>query len=327
MSVKKRSRVSNEASRLPPTTLSFTNSKDKYHIAAAEADDFVDLCEIAASAQVIEFDSNGRVVRPSFLPSNSYDAINGLAKMPLPPEVLSSMSEIHNHVKEEVTKANMVPWAGLGEDTTRLRAFGFLGVNSLNRLDDSGVRLYAAEKVGVDAKKDEAANRSAITVLKGEWNARGFQAANGLIDALRPSGGCIQFDMLRAEELVAYQPNLHNGARHLAAHLDWPRHEGFGKVIVTVAIKGGATILLIGGTSNQDESSGGEAAQPAWRFHLNEGECYVLSGCARSRCLHAVLADDGEESVGGQRESLNLRFGLHTAEEAMEVTKFWPDEL
>merc|ERR1711918_71506 len=103
---------------------------------------------------------------------------------------------------------------------------------------------------------------------------------------------------------VIYQTNLHNGGQHLKAHLDWPLHEGFGKVIVTVAIKGGATILIIG----YDYDATGH--QPVWKFRVEEGEAYVLSGSARNRCLHAVLADDGE------RESLNLRFGLHTPEEA-----------
>ena len=41
--------------------------------------------------------------------------------------------------------------------------------------------------------------------------------------------------MVSLERLVAAQPNLHNGARHLPPHLDFPLHDGFGVVIVTVA--------------------------------------------------------------------------------------------
>lgn len=327
MSSAKRRRTSSKTISALPEPSTSTNVDDKNHLAAAEAEDFRDLCKIASTALVVEFEPNGRIIRPPFLPKDSFDAISGLVKITVPPEVLASLSEIHNHVKEEVTQAKMVPWAGLGEDTTRLRAFGFLGCDSLRRLDRSGVRLHSAEKVGQDAVNDEAANRSAITVLRNEWKTKGIRSAIGLIEALRSSDGGIPASVLREEELVAYQPNLHNGARHLAAHLDWPRHEGFGKVIVTVAIKGGATILLVGGTGSGDDSSSDEVSQPAWRFHLNEGECYVLSRCARDKCLHAVLADDCEDNKGGQRESLNLRFGLHTAEEGMEVTKFWPGEL
>ena len=131
-------------------------------------------------------------------------------------------------------------------------------------------------------------------------------------------------DTRRGSDLIAYQTNLHNGARHLAAHLDWPLHEGFGRVIVTVAMRGSATILLIAGDEGDEGKEDDEVQQPAWRFHLNQGECYVLSGRARNRCLHAVLADDAD----GTRESLNLRFGIHSAEEAEEeITRFWPDEL
>jgi len=139
-------------------------------------------------------------------------------------------------------------------------------------------------------------------------------------------------NVLCSKELIAYQTNLHNGAKHLAAHLDAPLHEGFGKVIVTVAIRGSATILLIGKASddNDDEKEGDfiESSdlnlQPAWKFHLKEGEAYVLSGNVRNVCLHAVLAND--DGSGGDRESLNLRFGIHSIEEAeYDIKRHWPD--
>ena len=60
--------------------------------------------------------------------------------------------------------------------------------------------------------------------------------------------------VLCSKQLIAYQTNLHNGAKHLAAHLNAPLHEGFGKVIVTVAIRGSAAILLIGkGDDDEDQ--------------------------------------------------------------------------
>lgn len=46
------------------------------------------------------------------------------------------------------------------------------------------------------------------------------------------------------DNLVAAQPNLHNGSLYLRPHLDEPLHDGFGIVIITVAIHGNADILL-----------------------------------------------------------------------------------
>ena len=43
-----------------------------------------------------------------------------------------------------------------------------------------------------------------------------------------------------------------------------------------------------------------------WHFPLLAGQAYALSGDARNVCIHGVVAD------GEQRQSLNLRFGLHT---------------
>ena len=107
---------------------------------------------------------------------------------------------------------------------------------------------------------------------------------------------------------------------------------------MTVAIRGSATILLIGKGGDGDDNSYDEdqddddddkrgdstqlQEQPAWKFHLQEGEAYVLSGNARNISLHAVISDN---SSGGDRESLNLRFGLHSAQEAEnDIRKHWP---
>jgi hypothetical protein len=37
---------------------------------------------------------------------------------------------------------------------------------------------------------------------------------------------------------MSLQPNLHNGATHLPPHLDFPLHDGFGVVIVTIQMTG-----------------------------------------------------------------------------------------
>merc|ERR1712151_1328263 len=76
------------------------------------------------------------------------------------------------------------------------------------------------------------------------------------------------------EELAAIQPNLHNGAKHLMSHVDWPRHEGFGKVIATIAVVGSATIVLT--DPNEEDPKTGQ--QQAWKFRVEQGEAYILSG-------------------------------------------------
>ena len=119
--------------------------------------------------------------------------------------------------------------------------------------------------------------------------------------------------MVRTEEIAAVQPNLHNGTTDLPLHLDFPMHEGFGKVIVTVAVRGSGIILLL------DDGDEGETPM-SWKFHVEEGAAYAISGNARNLCCHGVLAD------GTDRESLNLRYGLHTEKEAeQEILRHWPD--
>ena len=295
-----------------------SNEKSREDILAEEeAGDLCTLREFAAHAVVVEFEKSGRVARnTAFLPCNTFDEIDGLFKATLPSSLLESFAEIHEKIKGEVGIHRMVPWAGVGQGMTRLRGFGFLDKDRRKRLNESGVRLYAREKESIgelDILEDEFANNEACTVLVDEWKDKTESAAQILVDILQP-----MIPTLVVEDLIALQPNLHSGATHLAAHVDFPRHEGFGKVICTIAVAGSGNIILI-----ERDCNDGNGCPRAWRFRLNEGDCYVLSGSARNRVLHAVLAD---ENTKGDRESLNLRFGLHTAEEAEnEVMRYWKD--
>ena len=308
--------------------------KIQRYLEQLEAEDLEDLNDIAGEATQIHFDPRtGRPLGQSnFQDDNSpIDGLVKLSKKLLNPEIFLDLKRIHSIIKQKVQMNDMVPWAGTDGDSTRLRSFGFMGKGALTRLDKkSAVRLHAPEKQGRKALLDERANRKAICFLhKTREDSGGLKnmvnptrVADKLCDAIlanqnESSSGYIDPTVLCSKELVAYQTNLHNGAKHLAAHLDAPLHEGFGKIIVTVAIRGSAIILLIG-------KGDGTVHQPSWKFHLKEGEAYVLSGNARNICLHAVLADsDGSRS---DRESLNLRFGIHTVEEAeMSIRRHWPD--
>jgi hypothetical protein len=380
-------------------------------LAQAEAEDLEDLTSIASEATVIEFDNRtGRPIRcprpSSFSPRLSSPSdesnykhdddddenspINGLVKISND-LLLENDPELFRDLARKRKKhiSDMVLWAGIGGDSTRLRAFGFLGKGALARLDGNGngnggsstavVRLHAPEKQGQEALRDERANRRAIWVLiktmervvrvvddmgddaTGNGNDNDNNKKNESIPTAsktvnptlvednlcaailannRTSGDnncCLNSNVLRSKELIAHQTNLHNGAKHLAAHLDAPLHEGFGKVIVTVAIRGSATILLIGkGDDDDDEEEedcvededekSDQQLRAAWKFQLNGGEAYVLSGSARNICLHAVLANDGGNGSGDDRESLNLRFGIHSTEKAeKDIKRHWPD--
>ena len=304
---------------------------------AEEAETFEDLNWFAQHASVVEFDTTtGRPIRnESFDDSSDLDVIEGLVKIThIPSDLLQDLTTIHDHIKA-VNRGRMVSWSGVGgEWDGRLRAFGFPTQHTLRKLDASHVRLRAFEKTGADAEEDEEANRASICILDdkkdgcsglgGDENGDSgagrslsvdpFDVANRLCNVINPIQAGIPLSIANASQIIAFQPNLHNGARFLKPHMDQPLHEGFGKMIVTIAIRGGgATIVLLDKDEN-GTTEDGDKYQLSWRFHLCEGEAYILTGRARNLCLHGVIADD----PSGVRESLNLRFGIHSVAEAKE---------
>ena len=115
-------------------------------------------------------------------------------------------------------------------------------------------------------------------------------------------------NFLHYEYLIAVQPNLHSGRALLPVHLDDPRKDGFGVIIVTVGMEGSGTILL----------RDAKGIHRGVAMRLEAGDAYMLSDCARDACAHGVLADGVEKTTNSngnafpsERESLNLRFGLH----------------
>jgi hypothetical protein len=120
-------------------------------------------------------------------------------------------------------------------------------------------------------------------------------------------------EFLRYENLIAAQPNLHSGRALLPIHLDDPRKDGFGVVIITIGMKDAGEILF------RDSKS----LYRGVALRLKSGECYMLADRARDACSHGVLADycpeidsSSREEANtntpfSERESLNLRFGLH----------------
>jgi hypothetical protein len=132
------------------------------------------------------------------------------------------------------------------------------------------------------------------------------QAIANLLDAFRPHAPPTVQPYLSLPNLVAAQPNLHCGRHLLPAHVDHPLKDGFGICIITIAMKGNAQIFLEESSISSSRSSHeGEAARGVMSIH--SGQAYLLSGPARNQCTHGVLAHDD----CSDRESLNLRFGLH----------------
>ena len=179
--------------------------------------------------------------------------------------------------------------------------------------------------MGAEAAADVAANRRASVLLKASELPEGLDSAlRNLTHTLAPLVPEAYRAILTPEQLVAAQPNLHNGKAYLPSHLDEPcvacgmggaaapararpahpdagpparrLHDGFGIVIVTVAIGGSARILIT-------ESPWDARERREHWFPLRPGQAYALSSDARNVCLHGVLADDGCD----RRESLNLR--------------------
>ena len=208
-------------------------------------------------AEELKFDEEGRVKTKHLL-------LEGLVKFRLQQYELEQLRDVNRTIITEIQKnGTMAPWVGVGGDSLRLRAFGFLNQRSRDRIDQLGIRLHDSEMVGEEAKVDEMANKTASMVLEGAMQEKAGVAASKVIELLRkalPS----EKDVISLNELVAFQPNLHNGAAFLKAHLDYPRHEGFGKVIATVAIEQSATVILLGPPI---KGKGGE--HQAWRFTVS----------------------------------------------------------
>jgi hypothetical protein len=153
--------------------------------------------------------------------------------------------------------------------------------------------------------------------------------------------------------LAAMQLNVHNNDSYLPLHVDNPRYDGFGVVLVTVALWGSADVILAdegdpcNAAANIDQSK-------SWAFELQPGQMYVLCGYARNKCSHGVvvrsetvgtsscpgpaqcslpvsdLSDTGTvqgpgwSAAGRGRVSLTLRFGVHTGEQAyQDIDRHW----
>ena len=287
-----------------------------------------------------------------------------------------TFQKLHDIIKQKTSHVQHTSWSGSLSDPRR-RAFGFLpgtlGYNDQVRnhyLDIStpGVKMddntndVSIHKTTTN-ENERRRNNLASVLLKEEDIPNGFYEAFERL--LKYFQNCIRFQntisvpinkdqftiencennstdidlsqYLTISNLVAAQPNLHCGRHLLPSHVDHPTKDGFGIIILTIAIRGGASILL----ETFDQKKKG-------KLRLDEGQAYMLSDFVRNACTHGVLADgsgidetlvteksislkentnDKKDQDQSFRESLNFRFGLHgwkpNDPKPSEVLKYW----
>lgn len=228
------------------------------------------------------------------------DWLTGLGvSMTMPPPHGQVLKALHEKIKQEASV--WTSWSGSQEDP-RKRAFGFLP-GTLGYDPKIRERLDISTPWSTDDTSDERQRNQRAMVVLDDSNSlpEGTQEA---IDYLcqsfskqMPESCWPLRKYLQYSNLVAAQPNLHCGRELLPTHFDHPQKDGFGVIIVTISIEGSGTILL--------EDSSGKLKRT---MQVSQGQAYMISGKARDACAHGVLAASGE------RESLNLRFGLHDLE-------------
>jgi len=289
----------------------------------------------------------------------------------IPTDDFLLLQKLHDLIKLK-SQHSMTSWSGSKSDPRR-RAFGFLPDTLGYREDIRSTFLDIstpgkspddnAIKQGLDnisnakdkndtIEEEKERNKQASVLLSKEEIPKGlYRALDGLLTYFQSclkarksekndSDNINLCQYLTRSNLIAAQPNLHCGRHLLPAHVDHPKKDGFGILILTIAIRGGGATIFV---ENNNQTQKGT-------FRLMEGQGYMLSGYVRNACTHGVLADDtckpenkttiednienekggrlkGSPIGGAYRESLNLRFGLHgwsrSDPSPADVLKYW----
>ena len=273
-------------------------------------------------------------IPPSSETSTLPSCFHGLGKCSLDADEFSTLRELHQMIQRQAKQ--WTSWSGSPSDPRR-RVFGFLPRSFLGLeqskmpswkdqidvtmplqapADRTTKQQYALDHHDQNPDEERQRNERAMVELDGgdalfvssaqtndDGEAKLKQTISKLLDRLRPKAPRHVQPYLSLRYLVAAQPNLHCGRHLLPAHFDHPLKDGFGICIVTVAIKGDAQVFLEESTVSASSSKDGNYGV----LSVSEGEAYMLSGAVRNQCTHGVLAD----MQSGERESLNLRFGIH----------------
>jgi hypothetical protein len=264
--------------------------------------------------------------------------------------VFQSLIELHDLVTNQVPIG--VTWGEAKSLDPRRRRYAFLP-GQRQRLLDFGIRIETLdtqdptehERAMLESSLDilwkeevdkEASTGTSIIASSPQHQPKKVVLSKTIYHALEAITTQIQSlvskdyqKYVTLSQLVAVQPNHHNGATYLPAHLDFPRADGFGIVIATVAIRhatGSKVILIDEGDDDHDDQA---SSILSWSMDLQDGDCYILSGNARNKCLHGILGrgtSNNNNNDSGKRETLNLRYALHTKEFAHEeIDRHWPE--
>lgn len=260
-------------------------------------------------------------------------ACSGAGFCALEPQLFAPLQELHGNIVAALRRGKLLQsWEGKGADV-RERGFAFLPPTlakwDRHRLESGGLRFGASHKEGQDFLNDEEANwKSCFHLFPRDVSPEARTALHELMAVVKERIADKYKAYVSMENLVALQPNLHNDARHLPPHLDFPMHDGFGVVIVTIQMAGPPSViaLLRGAEADFEVNTEEKDRERCWTFPLTVGDCYILSGDARNVCDHGVLCatNSGRRSnkIEAPRESLNLRFGLHSPAFANEEV-YW----
>lgn len=310
--------------------------KERPEATKTERRDRADLEALVERARPLRFDGAGALLEAG--DGEASRPCRGAGRLDLAPDVFEPLQRLHGAVVGALRRGKLLQsWEGKGKDV-RSRGFAFLPASlakwGRERLERAGLSFHAAEKSGPDAADDERANwKSCFTLLERDVDDAARDALRRLVPLVQAVVDAKYRKFVTLENLVAIQPNLHNGAAHLPPHLDFPLHDGFGVVIVTLQVAGPpAAVALVRGDKHADFESNGapEARERCWTLRLQTGDAYVLSEDARNFCDHGVLClpPDGRRSARGpaaapeSRESLNLRFGLHSQHKGAQLSAY-----
>ena len=243
----------------------------------------------------------------------------GVGKFVLDDEHVPSMKALQYLIIAKVERG--VTWGEGGDNDRRRRMYAFVG-DGRQDLEEEGILIQKEGAEDEREHEDTLKNSSVDLSFGGEKEStdttnpsikyllcdpcirEALQVITHQVNGLVP-GQYKQFATL--EQLVAVQPNQHNGEIYLPLHLDYPRNDGFGVVIVTIVIRGSGWIVLL------DEGDEDGSVPQSQKFFLEEGGAYILCGDARNKNLHGVWCESDSN-----RETLNLRYGLHSEEFAVE---------
>lgn len=207
-------------------------------------------------------------------------------------EALRTLSQM---IVDKIGVKQMISW-GEGIHDKKVRGYGMLEDSqkwfNANQLEQAGILMHheGGENDPDPVKRQEAQQKHEDTLKQAfppiHLSPAQLSAINAVIDSAQdivrgwPSDEIKTYerDCISLSELVAIQPNVHNNDMLLPLHLDQPRHDGFGIVIVTVGIQGSGDIVI------NDPGPDVDSIHRNWSFPLQPGEMYVLCGPSRNLC-------------------------------------------